>query len=102
MKFLIISLVAIFLVNISSCTYTERIKDGKTAYLWSNIGKLGFFEVMIDYRSNTANKSKNYPYIENYKKPLNKKSTCVTKEDRASIPLPLAHETARKIRQLMK
>jgi len=80
----------------------NRHKDGKTAYLWSNIGKLGFFEVMIDYRSNTANKSKNYPYIENYKKPLNKKSTCVTKEDRASIPLPLAHETARKIRQLMK
>ena len=74
----------------------NRHKDGKAAYLWSNIGKLGFLECMINYRSKTADKSKNYPN-KNYKKPLNKKATCRTKEDRALIPLPLAHEAARKI-----
>ncbi|BDS13407.1 OmpA family protein [Aureispira anguillae] len=32
MKQFIIGFVAIFIVNITACTYTERIKDGKTAY----------------------------------------------------------------------
>lgn len=32
MKQFILGLVAIFMVTLSACTYTERIKDGKTAY----------------------------------------------------------------------
>jgi peptidoglycan-associated lipoprotein len=32
MKYFILGFITIFIVNITSCTYTERIKDGKTAY----------------------------------------------------------------------
>ena len=76
----------------------NRHKNGKAAYLWSNIGKLGFLENMIDFRAESASKNKKYKRLHpDYKVPLRKKSTCRSKADRALIPLPLAHEVARKI-----
>ena len=57
----------------------NRYKQGKSAYLWSNIGKLGFLDNMIDYKIN-MNGSKSL---------------------RALIPLPLARECAKKCQNLM-
>jgi len=41
-----------FLPNVSDIIKYNKHKDGKAAYLWSNIGKLGFFNSMIDYKIN--------------------------------------------------
>ena len=60
----------------------NRHKNGKAAYLWSNIGKLGFLETMITYR------------VQN--KPTHQ-DTCKTKSDRAKIPYPLSLAVYKKI-----
>ena len=79
----------------------NRHKDGKTAYLWSNIGSIGFLESMINYRSQSSKKNKKYMKLHpNYKPNKRKISTCKTQPERALIPLALSHAVAKKIEQL--
>ena len=79
----------------------NRHKDGKKAFLWSNIGKLGFLDKMIMYRARTANKYKKYKKLNpNYKKPLNKTTTCKSKADLGLIPYPLSKAVLDKINSM--
>jgi len=64
----------------------NRHKNGKAAYLWSNIGKLGFLENTIDFRRESSSRGKT----------TTGKNSLLSAEI-ALIPLPLAHEVARKI-----
>ena len=57
----------------------NRHKNGKAAYLWSNIGKLGFLDKMIDKKINMNND---------------------TKSSRALIPYPLSKAVLDKIKSL--
>ena len=78
----------------------NRHKDGKKAFLWSNIGKLGFLDKMIIYRARTANKYKKYKKLNpNYKKPINKTSTCKSTADLGLIPYPLSKAVLDKIKE---
>jgi len=80
----------------------NRHKNGKSACLWSNIGRIGFLENLIEYRSESSHKNKKYRKLNpNYKPNIRKKSTCKTKAERALIPLPLSHAVAKKIQSLL-
>jgi len=76
----------------------NRHKDGKTAYLWSNIGYIGLLESMIMFRAKNANKSKKYKLLHpNYKPNMRKKSTCKNQAELAKIPYELSHAVLKKI-----
>ena len=62
----------------------NRHKDGKAAYLWSNIGKLGFLCSTINMKVNTSK-------IKKLKSTLHKKS------ERALIPYPISKAVLTKI-----
>jgi len=65
----------------------NRHKDGKAAYLWSNIGKLGFLCSTINMRQKTS-------------KVLKLKSTCEGRATRALIPYPLSKAVLDKINSM--
>jgi len=62
----------------------NRHKDGKAAYLWSNIGKVGFLCSTINMKVNTSK-------IKKIKSTLHKKS------ERALIPYPISKAVLTKI-----
>jgi SAM-dependent methyltransferase len=64
----------------------NRHKDGKAAYLWSNIGPLGFLCSTINMRQKTS-------------KVLKLKSTLKGKAARALIPYPLSKAVLDKIKE---
>ena len=64
----------------------NRHKDGKAAYLWSNIGKLGFLCSTINMRQKTS-------------KILKLKSTLKGRAARALIPYPLSKAVLDKIKE---
>ena len=64
----------------------NRHKNGKAAYLWSNIGKLGFLENTISFRRESSSRGK-----------TTTGKNSLSSAEMGLIPLPLAHEVARKI-----
>jgi len=89
-----------FLAEPSDIIKYNRHKDGKTAYLWSNIGHIGLLENMIVFRSQNANKNKKYKLLHpNYKPNMRKKSTCKNKNEVAKIPYELSYAVMKKIQE---
>ena len=67
----------------------NRHKDGKAAYLWSNIGKLGFLCSTINMRQKTSKVKK-------------LKATVKSRAERALIPYPLSKAVLDKIKEKEK